>query len=85
MLDNSREVSEMGDFDVGIFLLLVLVALEGMAEESRLILVVVTPFRTKDVEAKQEQYELFSTEIDVCLFVLRFYGPVNPPRLTYLG
>ena len=46
------EVPEMGDFDVGIFLMLVLVILEGTKDKLELILVVVTPLRTKDVEAK---------------------------------
>ena len=33
----------------------VLITFEGMADESELIPVVVTPLRTKDVEAKEEQ------------------------------
>ena len=45
----------MGDFYVEIFLLLVLVVLESTEDESGLILVVVTPLRTKDIEAKEEQ------------------------------
>ena len=49
-----REVPEMGDFDIGIFLLPVLVILESTEDEWRLILVVVIPLRTKDVEAKEE-------------------------------
>ena len=64
-----------------------------MEDELELTLIVVGPLRTMAVEAKEEQSELFCTEIDiskvselkeemhmheVCLFVLRFYGPVNP-------
>ena len=55
LITPKHEVSEMGDFDIGIFLLLVLVILEGTEDNSELILVVVTPLRTKDVEAKEEQ------------------------------
>ena len=33
--------------------------------ESELILVVVTPLKTKDIEAKEKQLELFCTEIDI--------------------
>ena len=50
-----HEVPEMGDFDVGICLLLVLVILEGMEDKSGLILVVVTPLRTKNTGVKEEQ------------------------------
>ena len=45
------EVLEWGDFDVGIFLLLVLVILGSTEVE----LVAVTPLRTKDFEARKEQ------------------------------
>ena len=56
---------EWGDFDVGTFLLLVLVSLKSTEVKSELILVVVTPLRTKDIETEEVQLELFSTEIDV--------------------
>ena len=46
----------MGDLDVGTSLLIVLVILERAEDELEQILVVVTPLRTKDVEAKEEQY-----------------------------
>ena len=42
----------MGDLDVETFLLLVLVVLERVVDEWELILVSVTPLRTKDVEAR---------------------------------
>ena len=58
------EVQELGGFDVETFLLLVLVSLENKEVESGLRLVAVTPLRTKDIEAKEEQLELFCTEID---------------------
>ena len=41
-----------------------LISLESTIIESGLRLVVVTPLRTKDVEAKEEQLGLFCTEID---------------------
>ena len=44
------------------FQLLVLVILESMEVKSELILVAVTPLRTK--EAKEEQLELFCTKIN---------------------
>ena len=56
---------ELGDFDVGIFLLLVLVSLESTEVESKLILVVLTPLRTKDNVAKEEQLELFCIQNDI--------------------
>ena len=55
LITPKREVPEMGDFDNGIFVLLVLVILEITEDESGLIIVVVTPLRTKDFEAKEEQ------------------------------
>ena len=56
------------NFDVETFLLLVLVSLESKGVELGLrleavSLLRVTPLRTKDVEAKEEQLELFCTEI----------------------
>ena len=45
----------MRDLDVETFLSLVLVVLERAEDELELILVVVTPLRTKDIEAKEEQ------------------------------
>ena len=56
---------ELGDFNVEIFLLLVLVSLGNTEVESELILVVVTPLRTKDNEAKEEQLDLFCTKTDI--------------------
>ena len=55
----------MGDFDVETFLLLVLESLESTGVKLEPILVVVTPLRTKDIEVKEEQLELFCTEIDL--------------------
>ena len=65
LITPKHEVPETGNFDVGTFLLLVLVSLESTEVESEQILEVVTPLRTKDVEAKGEQLELFCTQIDI--------------------
>ena len=45
----------MGDLDVETFLLIVSVVLEKAEDELELILTVVTPLRTTDTEAKEEQ------------------------------
>ena len=45
----------MGDLDVETFLLILSVVLERAEDELELILIVVTPLRTTDVEAKEEQ------------------------------
>ena len=55
LITPKHEVPEMEYFDVQIFLLLVLVILESTEDKSGLILVVITPLRTKDIEAKEEQ------------------------------
>ena len=55
----------VGDFDVGIFLLLVSGVLETVEEELELTLITVGPLRTTVVEATEEQPELLCTEIDV--------------------
>ena len=58
------EGQELEGSDVETFPLLVLVSLHSMKVESGLILAAVTPLRTKDVKAKEEQLELFCTKID---------------------
>ena len=45
----------MGDLDVENFILTVSVILERAEDELELILIVVTPLKTTDVGAKQEQ------------------------------
>ena len=45
----------MGDLDVKTFFLIVSEVLERVEDEFELILVVVTPLRTTDIEAKEEQ------------------------------
>ena len=55
LITPKHEVPELRDFDVGIFLLLVLVNLESTEVELELMLEVVTPLRTKDDEAKEQQ------------------------------
>ena len=45
----------MGDLDVETFLLIVSVGLERAEDKLELILIVVTPLRTTDVGAKEEQ------------------------------
>ena len=64
LITSKCEGQELGSFAVETLPLLVLVSLESMEVKSGLILVAVTPFRNKDVEAKEEQLELFCTEID---------------------
>ena len=54
MITPKHEVPELGYFD-GTFVLLVLIRLESKEVKLELILVVVTPLRNKDVEAKEEQ------------------------------
>ena len=56
--ENSFVLEKFGGSDVDTFPLLVSVSLESIAVESRLILVVVTPQRIKNVKAKVEQLEL---------------------------
>ena len=60
---------ELGDFDIETFHLLVLVSLESTRVKSGLRLVAATPLRTKDVEAREEQLELFCTKIDGWILV----------------
>ena len=62
LITPKREGQELGSSDVETFPLLVLVSLESIKVKSGLILIVVTPLRTKDVEAKEEQLELFCTD-----------------------
>ena len=45
----------MGDLEVETFLLIVSVVLERAEDELELILIVVTPLRTTDVGAEEEQ------------------------------
>ena len=77
LITPKHEVPELGDFDIGTFLLLVLVSLESMEVELELILVVVTPLRTKDVEAKEEQLELFCTETDISELLVEMHMHVD--------
>ena len=57
LITPKREGQELGGFDVETFPLLVFVSFESKAVESGLIQVAVTPLRTKDVEAKEEQLD----------------------------
>ena len=66
LITPNSEVQELGDFDVQVesFCLLVLVSLESTKVESGLRLVVVTPLRTKDIEAKEKQIRSICIQID---------------------
>ena len=55
----------MEDLDVEIFLLIVSEVLERVEDELELTLIVVGHLRTTAAEAKEEQSELFCTEIDI--------------------
>ena len=55
----------MGSLDVEIFPLIVSEVLERVEDELELTLIVVGSLRTTDIEAKEEQSELFCTETDV--------------------
>ena len=72
MITSKHEGQELGGLNVGTFPLLVLVSLESMEVKTRLILLVVTLLRIKDIEAKKVQLELFYTEIDG--FLVRIGG-----------
>ena len=55
LITPKSEDSVMGDLDVETFPLIVSIVLERAEDKLELILVIVTPLRTKDVEAKEEQ------------------------------
>ena len=64
LLTPKPEGQELEGFDVETFPLLVILSLESRIG---LIQVAVTPLRSKDVEIKAGQLELFCTEVDGCL------------------
>ena len=55
LITPKREEKVMGDLDVQIFLFIVSVVFERVEDKLELILIVVTPLRTKDIQAKEEQ------------------------------
>ena len=55
LITPKREERVMGDFDVETFLLIVSIVLERAEGELELILIVVTPLRTMDIGAKEDQ------------------------------
>ena len=55
LITPKREEKVMGDLDVQIFVFIVSVVFERVEDKLELILIVVTPLRTKDIQAKEEQ------------------------------